>query len=88
MGTVEHGLPTAGKFGTWIEPLKLQPTKLRGRPYLFADLMPVKPLSYFHTNVQLCYSQTHRCLSYLQGGPGAPESGQETPAAGSFTAHV
>lgn len=88
MGTMEHGLPTVGKLGTWIKPLKLQPMKLRDQPYLFADLMPAKPLGYFHTNVRLCYAQTHHCLSYLRGGPGAPKSRQETPAARSFTAHV
>lgn len=86
--TVEQGLPTVGQFGTWIKPLKLQPMKLRDQPYLLADLVPAKPLSCFHTNVRLCYSQTHHCLRYLQGGPGAPESRQKTPAARSLTAHV
>lgn len=33
------------------------------------SLMPAKPLSYCHTNIQLCYSHTHPCLSYFQGGP-------------------
>lgn len=42
-------------------------------------LRPAKPLSYFHTDIQLHYSQTHHWLSYFRWGPVAPESRDREP---------
>lgn len=84
-----RGLPMVGCCEGWNGPhcRRLQPPELRVQCTSWMISWPSMPLSHVHTDMQLCYFQTHHCPSHFCWGPGAPESGRENPAERKLTAH-